>query len=513
LAVFVLMCVASLPSLSLTTDEPIHYQYGRKILDSDAGRSNPAVMPVSALNAFPAWLGERLPDGRIARGLRHFQVARLPTLLVAVVLGAAVFAWSRRLYGPTAGLLSAFLFSFDPNLLAHARLITQDVFLAALIVLSLYSSWRFARRRSIGRALIVASLIGLAQVVKYTAIVVGPLVAVTILIYDAPRLARVGGRMGRGLLAKYVVKSMALGFLFLVIALAVINIAFLREYTFEPLQNYQFKSGLFQAIQDQAAKAEWIRVPVPRSYVQGLDYVMYAESSGRRIYLLGQLRVGEGFPGYFLVAYLLKTPIGAQVIFGLSLASLVRRWSWRRVLRQEQFLLVPLFVFGFYFNLLFRAPTGFRFVLMTLPMMHILSGRLVRSWPAWSVGKRVAMGVGLVSIAGSTLSYHPDYLAYFNEIVWDRRLAYRYLADSNLDWGQSDVFLQEYLAAHPEAKLEPEEITDGDVIVRVNNLVGITEVPARFAMLREECTPVATIGHAYLLYRVPCEEGAATNTE
>jgi hypothetical protein len=69
-----------------------------------------------------------LPDSRVARGLRHFQVARLPTLAVAVMLGVVVFAWSRRLYGPAAGVLSLFLYVFDANILAHSRFITTDLY-------------------------------------------------------------------------------------------------------------------------------------------------------------------------------------------------------------------------------------------------------------------------------------------------------------------------------------------------------------------------------------------------
>ncbi|MGH2628629.1 MAG: ArnT family glycosyltransferase [Anaerolineales bacterium] len=433
-------------------------------------------------------------------------MARLPTILLGEMLGLAVYAWGRELYGPAPGLLSLFLYVMDPNLLAHARLITTDLFVAAGTVFTLYLFWRFARRRSVGRALAAALALGLAQVAKYTAIALFPLLVLLILIYDLPRLLRVG-RRGRPLLGRYVGRSALLILLFLSVSLAVIYAAFLGEYTFLPLEDYAFRSPLLRAVQAGLAGADWIRVPVPSPYLKGLDGVMYWESSGvgyARFYLLGELRQGERFPGYFLIAVLLKTPLVTQVIFVLSLISLVRTWHGRRFVRGEQFLLLPFLLFSLYFNLVSRAQIGIRYVLLTLPLMHLISGRLALGLRFWPRAGRIALSLGLASIALSTLFYHPDYLAYFNEIVWDRRLAYRYLADSNLDWGQSDVFLQEYLAAHPEARLEPEEIGEGEVIVRVNNLVGITEDPDRYATLRESCTPLATIGHAYLLYRVPC---------
>lgn len=507
LGFFILLSLASLPYLSLTTDEPIHYRYGMRILKSDAGRFDDSVMPVSALNAFPAWVGEQLPESRLSRGLRHFQVARLPTLLAAVVLGGVVFAWSRRLYGTSGGLLSLFLFAFDPNLLAHSRLITQDLFLAASIVLFLYLTWRFFHRRTLGRALAAAAVLGIAQTTKYTAVALFPLLALTALVYDLPRLIACLRRRRWRLLGKYLARTFLLAVLFLLVVTAIINVAFLREYSFRPLGDYEFQSGFFQTIQTWGRGIGWLRMPVPYPYVQGLDRVMDKERSGQghgKIYMLGELRHPEGFSGYFFAAYLLKTPIATQLIFAVSLVLLIRRWSPARVRRSEQFLLVPLLVFLVYFNFLFQAQLGLRFVLMTYPMMHILSGRVGQAAQGWSFGARAVIAAGLAAIVLSTVSYYPDYLAYFNEIVWDRRTAYRYLADSNLDWGQSDRSLREFMASHPEAVLEPTDLTKGEVIVRVNNLVGITENPARYAHLREDCLPASTIGHAYLLYQLPC---------
>jgi hypothetical protein len=507
LGVFLFLCLTSLPYLSLTTDEPIHYRYGRRVLESDAGRFDDSVMPVSALNAFPAWLGERLPDSPLSRGLRHFQVARLPTLAAAILLGGLVYTWSRRLYGAGAGLLSLFLFTFDPNILAHSRLITQDVFLAATIALTAHATWRFARRRTLARALSAALFLGLAQLTKYTAVALFPILATSILLYDLPRLIRLRSRIRWSGFARYGARAAAFSLIFLATAVAVINVGFLREYTFRPLADYQFRSTPLRHVQELASAAGWFPVPVPRPYLEGLDQVIAKEREGQghgRLYLLGQLREEGRFPGYFLIAYLLKVPIGTQAIAALSMVLVVRRWSWVRFWRREQFLIVPLLSFLYYFNVPFRAQIGLRFILMTFPILHILAGQVVQSLSGWNRLRRVLLAVGLGSLALSTLSYHPDYLAYFNEIVWERRLAYQYLADSNLDWGQSEEYLKEYLALHPAARVEPPQITDGEIIVRVNNLVGITEDPDRYRPLREGCLPAATIGHAYLLYYIPC---------
>jgi hypothetical protein len=59
--------------------------------------------------------------------------------------------------------------------------------------------------------------------------------------------------------------------LFLVVATAVINFAFLGEYTFRPLWEDDFQSVFFQCVRGWGEGAEWVRVPVPCPYLQGLD--------------------------------------------------------------------------------------------------------------------------------------------------------------------------------------------------------------------------------------------------
>jgi hypothetical protein len=103
----------------------------------------------------------------------------------------------------------------------------------------------------------------------------------------------------------------------------------------------------------------------------------------------------------------------------------------------------------------------------------------------------------------SVLSYYPHYIAYFNELVWDRKIAYKILADSNLDWGQSRDDLEKYQEGHPEAVYSPGEIQAGQLVVSVNDLVGVTAAgPQQYAWLRENFEPDGTIAYSYLIYNV-----------
>jgi hypothetical protein len=48
---------------------------------------------------------------------------------------------------------------------------------------------------------------------------------------------------------------------------------------------------------------------------------------------------------------------------------------------------------------------------------------------------------------------HPHYLAYFNEIAGGPGRGYKFLADSNIDWGQDLIGLKEYLSRNKIDKI------------------------------------------------------------
>jgi hypothetical protein len=53
---------------------------------------------------------------------------------------------------------------------------------------------------------------------------------------------------------------------------------------------------------------------------------------------------------------------------------------------------------------------------------------------------------------GSAVRVHPHYLSYFNELVGGPDNGWRYLAGSNVDWGQDLYLLKAWLDDHPEAR-------------------------------------------------------------
>jgi hypothetical protein len=70
-------------------------------------------------------------------------------------------------------------------------------------------------------------------------------------------------------------------------------------------------------------------------------------------------------------------------------------------------------------------------------------------------GKRALVFIVLAALvvnAADALRYAPDYLSYFNVLI-PNRTSYKYLSDSNLDWGQGLLALRRYEAEHPNEQI------------------------------------------------------------
>ena len=504
LLAFLSLGFLSVRNLSLTADEAKHYRYGANILTGNSTRFDDSKMPVTALNALPARLAGFLPDGTLKTWLQKLLVARLVTVLFSALVAFVVFHWARQLYGLAAGLASLTIYVFDPNILAHSQLVTTDIYAAGTILLAVYWLWKFARERSWANGLLCALFLGLSMVAKYTSIVVLPLFALTILIYDVREARKIGWSKLLTRLFGYIALSG-------LIALVVINLAFLFNRTFTAFGAYQFRSNLFQQVQKNVPALAKLPVPVPYPYLEGLDWVYMREQTGfgyGRIYFLGQLSESKGFPGYYLVAFLLKEPLATQMVIISALIAYFLHKKYARFRQNELFLFIPVAFFVLYFNFFYNAQIGIRYYLVIFPLLYVFAGSFFEGWERFTRKQKLASYALCGYLLVSTLSYYPNFLTYFNEIVWDRKTAYQYLADSNLDWEQGKLSLREYLSEHPQTDYAPTAIKPGTIVVSVNDLVGVTAAPAQYQWLRENFEPDETIVNEYLVYHISPQDFA-----
>ena len=295
-------------------------------------------------------------------------------------------------------------------------------------------------------------------------------------------------------------------------SLLFLNLGFEFRGTFTPLSGYRFDTALFQRLQRLPALAS-IPLPIPVPFLKGLDMTKDNERTGlccANFFLLGQIRNSKDpstkpFPAYYLVAYLVKEPIALEILFmaGLGLLS-----ALARVFRQG---VIPSLSRDFDLSGLFPVqprPDRIRHILPCLALVLPIGASCFARWDEMRLRWRAALGLLVGYAAVSVLWYAPHLIPYTNELVWDKKTAFRVLADSNLDWNQAEWVVRDYVRLHPEVAYAPLQPTTGRVVASMNILSGILW-PEQYRWLRERCRPVGHIAYAQVLCEVPPDPALA----
>jgi 4-amino-4-deoxy-L-arabinose transferase-like glycosyltransferase len=500
-----LLDVAALSRLSATYDEGGHVAFGRSVLERRSLPDPAQKMAISVASYLPTHVARAL-GVHLSTATALF-LSRLPTVLASLVLGVLVFLWSSTLYGAWGALLATAVYAVCPTVLAHSQLATNDLYCAALMFASTLLFVRYLEGPTLAAAALCALVTGAAQVTKHTALLLFPLFAALWLV-DAARRGRAPGATTP--------RRLAHGALAVLIVLAVVNATYLFRESFLPARVYvdafrvwPAEARSVPALATLASFATWAGeapVPLPSAYVYALTTGVYYNALGLGhgpVYLLGELsRTGWWY--YFLVAIVLKTPLGVLLLLAAAIA-MTGTALRKRPLDETALLLAPVVILAF-FSFACTAQIGIRYVLPMFPFLHVAIGKVATYAPArWPAAYRGTVGALVAWAALSTLSFHPYYLSYFNELIGARTNMYRYLADSNVDWGQNARDLRRYLVANGAGAVtvNPAAPVEGRVVVNVNSLVGVLAPADRYRWLREGFEPVDHIGYGWLVYDVP----------
>ncbi len=352
------------------------------------------------------------PNGPKAVGL--VQAARLPVVVLSLLLALLLFLWARQLYGWPAAVLPLALYCFEPNLIAHSSVATLDLGITATFFCAVYAFWRYHRTRRVLYLVLAGIAVGVASAVKLPGLLL--LVALPLLLFA------VRGGEDKPLPAGRIASQLG----------ALVGIAVVVIWAV-----YRFSVGPVSA--DLGAP----RLPLG-DYWQTIAFQMNHVSSGHVSYLLGQTS-DSGWWYYYPLAFLVKTSLPLLILLGLAA-------SRGRLERDELFLLVPAAVF-LLFTMMQKLDLGIRYILPIYPLLIVFTGRvLTKPWPArYSAAVKGAVVVLAVWAGAEAALYSPNYLAYFNELAGGPKGGIRVLVDSNLDWGQDLNRLAAWQRAHPDA--------------------------------------------------------------
>lgn len=353
-------------------------------------------------------------------------LARLPSLFLTLILAALVYRWTTDLFGRRAGMVALALCAFDPNILAHGRLVTLDLVTTLVIFLNGYLFWRFWSHPDRTRLVPLGLALGIAGATHFATGLLVPIFVVISLArtWKALETSEIAGLSSSSRWQRWAV---TLGLLLVVGAVAGLAIWAIHGFSFGPVSRWQ-----------------GVRLPAP-AFFNELAFRLQEKSGAPNSFLLGRHYTGGWWP-YFIVAWFVKTPWATILLTILGIIALVLQEG-----EQDPPKLFLLAVPGVYFLAASFSDfnRGYRYILPVLPFMFVLGGRAARlMWSnlcGWRLWPRIVLAVLLGWLMTANLFIHPHYLAYFNELVGPSH-GYQVLVDSNLDWGQDLPALERYVA-------------------------------------------------------------------
>jgi uncharacterized membrane protein len=327
---------------------------------------------------------------------------RLMTILFALAITCLVYIWSGKLWGVKGGIISAALVAFSPLMLAHGKLTNTEISVTLFYLLSVWWLIKFLRSPGWKTALILGLFFGLLQLSKYTAIIFLPIAFIS-LVYWLWRKKKIWKEELKRLLP-WIGLVLLIGWL-------IITLAYFPKIKF-------FYSP---------------------DYIKGLWLVVKHTAAGHSSYLIGQFsRTGWWY--YFPFAFLVKSSL---ITLTLVAGMMIVYFKNQIKLKPEHHIIIIAILVYFLSSMTSRANLGARHLLPIYPFIFVLLG-----W--WGtalnsklkvIGGRLQLKVKifvtlfLILFIGDSLSAFPYHISYFNQIIGIEN-GYKYLLDSNYDWGQ-----------------------------------------------------------------------------
>ncbi|MEK7599108.1 MAG: glycosyltransferase family 39 protein [Patescibacteria group bacterium] len=519
-AMAVLMFFSSLGD-SATMDELAHIPAGFSYLTQKDHRLNPEHPPlIKDLSAIPllflnlnfptnikAWADDingQWDMGRIflyESGNNPDRIlfwSRLPMMILALIFGWLFFNWVKKIYGNKVGLIALFFFSFSPTIIAHSRYVTTDLAASFGFFIGIAAFIRFLEKQTINRIILAGLAVGGALLLKFSVILLIPFCLLFGFLWLI--LANFDQFEFRAFCLKKLKMLAEIAAIFLIAALCVYLVYLFHVWNYPQERqvrdtNFILTSFGFRPAADLTvamAKNSILR-PIAQ-YLLGLLMVIQRSAGGNTTYFLGEVSAG-GWWYYFPTAYLLKEPLAFLIFAGLALILALKAIKnsgektfaaaaeWMR----GNFALSAgmIFIAG-YWLISIRSPLniGIRHVMPTYPFIYFLISRQIVRWFHFSafpdpqnfrewlrtlyeryvkaLPKYVLMTFLFIWLVLSAVIAFPNYLSYYNELGGGLRNGFKYIVDSNYDWGQDLRRLQNFVQKNKIEKIAVDYFGGGE---------------------------------------------------
>jgi tetratricopeptide (TPR) repeat protein len=374
--------------------------------------------------------------------------ARIAASLLTLLLAVLVFVAAQEMFGTGAAFIALGLMVTDPNVLAHGAVVGTDIGLSCFMFASIYGFYRYVKAPSVSRLIIVGVAGGFALASKHTGILILPMLLLLALCEFIRRGSPSDGiaALPRGKWTLHLAGA--------IVGMSLIAIAILWAFYGFRYQareaGLQLNPTLPQYLQQLsrpreahilAAVAHWHLFP--ESYIYGLADVRIM-GDFYTSYIFGKV-YPHGVWFYFPAAFVIKSTLAFLILLGLAIWVIAsgKLTGSREIL----FLTIPPA-----FHLLTAMSAGMNIGLRhILPMyffLYVLIGGafavLIKQKRIWAYA--VVALIAFQAISGART--YPAYMAYENELWGGPSNTYKYLSDSNVDWGQQLHDTKKYLDEH-----------------------------------------------------------------
>jgi 4-amino-4-deoxy-L-arabinose transferase-like glycosyltransferase len=395
--------------------------------------------------------------------------SRFPIILIALLLGFFIFRWTRELAGTVAGVFALALYAFDPNILGHNHYVTTDIGIAAFIFIAFYYFIKFVKKPTWKNTILAGIFLGLAELAKFSAVLLFPFFALVIIIYaifkKKPDFE--DKKVWKYRLAKfweYVWKYT----IAVIICFVLIFGLYLINTWNEPASKIQDVANTVFGNQGSGKLAKAIvigmsNIPILKGlseYFLGVFMVFVRVTGGNTYYFFGHVS-NQATAWYFPAVFFLKETLPFLVLMMLTsfytlfqiavnikgkTGNLIKR-LWEIKVHYLQTAVVQYSMLGFillyaYLSITGNLNIGFRHLFPILPFAYVLVAKktfeFLRNIKTDHTRKTLALilAVFLIWIAVEPIIFFPSYISYYNEAAGGPQNGYKYVTDSNTDWGQ-----------------------------------------------------------------------------
>ena len=363
--------------------------------------------------------------------------SRTGMIVLTLALGVLIFIFTRSLFGSRAAVIVVALFSLEPTMLAHGRVVQTDVPAAFGYLLFFIALYRYWSANTWQRAVFVGVATGVALLAKFSMLLIGIVLppAFIILWWISSR------RRDVVIHAAAVVLAM----------IVVINSAYFFQHASLNEADHNWIAAKFTVHPEIVVRASALLSHiVPKEFVLGIFFQMAHNRVGHSAGLLGMYSQ-MGWWYYFPVAFALKTTLPFLL---LSVAAIA--WAIFRLVRHRDlrfvWLLAPTLIYSV-FVLFSHINIGVRYLAPIYPFLMIAGAGLFEYLlKLRRVGATVFVAVLLAWIGVEAVRAYPNHMSYMNQIA-SRAPHWWYLSDSNVEWGDDLSGLAQYLHEHGETRV------------------------------------------------------------